>query len=370
MKQRLLLFLQILLLGVLVACEGQGPDGGGDGNLSGSITLLADRTLIRANGSDSASLTVLLTDDSGMIYDVTADAEIYCGDSTEPMATTSFTTSSAGDFSFYALYGMAISNDVEVKAVAGISDLPADSNKESTDFAHRLLLIQHTGTACPNCPKLMNTLKLVAEDEAYAGRYYHIASHSYNTDDKAYSSAAANLSGALGVKSYPWLNFNFVAANGYLGEEADIKNCLDLFHEERAAVAIAASSNIIDGVIYANVGVKAAEAANYFVGVWVLEDNIQSTQSSATASWQNNHNNCLRGMAGESKNERIYGHNIGRVESGATSNVIMAVEVDNDWYTPNCKLLVFITTDDGKGNLELVNSTLCPVDGSVAYAYN
>ncbi len=367
MKQKLLL---LLLLGALVACEGQGPDGGGDENLYGSITLLADRTLIRANGSDSASLTVLLTDDSGMIHDVTANAEIYCGDSTEPMATTSFTTPSAGKFSFYALYGMEISNDLEVKAVAGISDLPADGNKASTDFAHRLLLIQHTGTACPNCPKLMNTLKRVSEDEAYAGRYYHIASHSYNTDDNAYSSAAANLSGALNVKSYPWLNFNFVKANGYLGEEADIKNCIDLFHEERAAVGITASSNIIDGVVYANVGVKVAEAGTYRVGVWVLEDNIQSTQSSATASWQNNHNNCLRGMAGESKNERIYGQNIGRVESGATANVILATELDEDWYGPNCKLVVFVTTDDGQGGMELVNSTLCPVDGSVAYAYN
>lgn len=370
MKQRLLLFLQILLLGVLVACEGQGPNGGGDGNLSGSITLLADRTLIRANGSDSASLTVLLTDDSGMIHDVTADAEIYCGEATEPMAAATFTTSSAGDFSFYALYGIAISNDLEVKAVAGISDLPADSNKEGTDFAHRLLLIQHTGTACPNCPKLMNNLKRVAEDEAYAGRYYHIASHSYNTDDKAYSSAAANLSGALNVKSYPWLNFNFVAAKDYLGEVENIKSCIDLFHEEHAAVGITASSNATDGVIYANVGVKAAKAGNYRVGVWVLEDNIQSTQASATASWQNNHNNCLRGMAGESKNERIYGHSIGRVESGATANIILAVDVDEDWYTPNCKLLVFVTTDDGQGNLELINSTLCPVEGSVTYAYN
>ena len=66
-------------------------------------------------------------------------------------------------------------------------ELPADPQPQSTDFSHRIMLLQHTGTACPNCPRLMTSLREIAADPAYAAKYQHVASHSYNTDDPAYS---------------------------------------------------------------------------------------------------------------------------------------------------------------------------------------
>lgn len=46
----------------------------------------------------------------------------------------------------------------------GIPELPADPQEGSTSFQHRIMLLQHTGTYCPNCPKLMSSLKEVAEE--------------------------------------------------------------------------------------------------------------------------------------------------------------------------------------------------------------
>lgn len=371
MKHRILLFLQILFLGALVACQGQQPDNNDDTDtLSGNISLITNHDIIRANGSDTATLTVLLTDESGMIHDVSNDAEIYSTTSDTPLATNQFATSQEGSHSFYALYGLAVSNTIDITAVGGLSDIPADPNASSTDFTHRIMLLQHTGTECPNCPGLMNNLKRVAEDEAYAGRYYHVASHSYNDSDPAYSSSAANLSGSLGVRSYPWLTFNFFRANAYLGETESIKECIDLFHEERAAVGIAASTTIVDGKIYANVGVKAGKSGTYRLGMWVLEDNIHGTQSGANASWQHNHNNCLRGMGGANKNEKLYGKNLGLIESGQSSSAIVAVELDKDWKVDNCKLFLFVASENNEGEIELINSTLCPAGEMVEYAYN
>ena len=48
--------------------------------------------------------------------------------------------------------------------LSGIPELPADPQPGSTSFNHRIMLLQHTGTYCPNCPNLMTSLKEVAQD--------------------------------------------------------------------------------------------------------------------------------------------------------------------------------------------------------------
>ncbi len=358
------------LSSLLVGCEGQNPDNEGEGTkLEGEISLLSNRSIIRANGTDAATLTVLLTDKSGMIHDVTSEAEIYDEAGSDPLSSHIVTASANATCKIYAIYGLAISNTVTIEAVSGIADLPADSDKGSTDFHHRALLIQHTGSTCPNCPTLTSRLKKIGDDEAYGSKYHIVASHSYDIyQDNAYSSSAMLLSGALNVHSYPWLTFNLTTDTAY--EEEDIKSKIDAIHLAKADAAIAASASVVEGRIYAHVGVKAATSGNYRVAVWVLEDAIQATQSGATASWQHIHNNCLRYMVGENKTENIYGHNIGLVESGKEATYIASAEIDDKWHEANCKLIIIVTTDDGKGGFELVNCALCPVGGSVSYAYN
>lgn len=369
-KLSTLLIWLFALTSLLVGCEGQTPNNGDDDTLlEGEISLLSNRSIIRANGSDAATLTVLLTDKSGMIHDVTSKAEIYDENSSEPLSSAVVTASADATHKIYAIYGLAISNTVKIEAVSGIADLPADSDKASTDFHHRALLIQHTGSTCPNCPTLTSRLKKISGEEAYADKYHIVASHSYDLyEDNAYSSAAMLLSGAMNVKIYPWLTFNLTTDTAY--EEEDIKSKIDAIHHPKADAAIAASATVIEGQIYTHVGVKAAKSGNYRVAVWVLEDAIQATQSGATAAWQHIHNNCLRHMVGENKTENIYGHNIGLVESGEEATYIAAAELDDKWYEANCKLIVIVTTDDGKGGFELVNCALCPINGTVAYAYN
>lgn len=104
----------------------------------------------------------------------------------------------------------------------GIPEIPADPQKENTSFTHRIMLLQHTGTYCPNCPKLMSSLKEVAEDKAYSDKYHHVAAHSYNQDgegDAAYSTAAA------------------------------IRSKIDQLHKDSADAGIAASTKISDGYL-------------------------------------------------------------------------------------------------------------------------
>lgn len=374
MKNKLLLLLSLVLVGVLaVGCEGK-PDGGEDNGeiLEGKISLVAQRNIVRANGTDAVEFSVLLADKNGVIHNVTSDAEIYVTTSDVPLAEPKYTTTEAGVYNFYAVYGFEVSEEFVVRAANGIAELPTDPAEGSTDFAQRMLLIQHTGTGCSQCPAMMSKLRDLSEDDEYKDRYYHVASHSYNTikeGDPAYSKSAANLSREeLGVQGWPDLTFNLTTTRAY--ELADIKALIDLMHEDVAAAGVSAAVSVESGVIYANVGVKAAKTGNYRVAVWILEDDIYAVQTNATMSWQNTHNNCLREMAGENLLEQVYGESLGSVEAGKSVENIYAVSVAENWDVDNCKALVIVTTTDSEGNYVLVNSNVCKIGSKAAYQYN
>ncbi len=372
------LFLLTLVLTVLAGCQGTvdpeiaGPvdndkkPTGGDTELSGPITLYTDNDIIIADDAYTASLTVLLMDKAGVEHDVTSEVEIYCNNGDRPVADADFKTSVEGEYEFYAVRGFEISNTVKVKAVKGVPSLPQDPDAEALDFRHRMILLQHTGNECPNCPSLMETLKNLAGDEEYSSLYHHIASHSYNSSDAAYSSSAASLSKELDVHYYPWLTFNLTTENAYQLNE--IKAGIDKFSKDKADVGICAATLLSGNSIYVNVGIKAAVSSKYRVAVWLLEDNIRSTQSGATASWQNMHDNCLRAMAGSTKNECIYGKSIGTVDSGENYDFIAAVDgLEQGWNTDNCKIMVIVVSAN---DYELVNCAVCPLDGTLSYEYN
>jgi hypothetical protein len=362
--------LGLFALVAMFGCEGQ-PDNGGGETLSGTITLLADKDIIKANGEDVAFLTVLLLDESGMMHDISAEATIYYEGNDNPITTNAFTTTESREWAFYALYGYEVSNEVKVQSVAGVADLPADPKAASTDFHHRMLLVQHTGTTCTFCPNMMNTLKRLSEKEEYNTLYNHVASHSYTTiaeGDPAYSKAASTLSREVGVKSYPWLTFDLTTNTAYELEE--IQGYIDINHDDIAKAGVSASARVVDGVIYVNAGVKAGATNLYRVAAWVLEDNIQATQTGATASWQHRHNNCLREMAGVETVEKMYGKEIGTIEAGKSVERILAIDIAENWKIDNCKLLVIVTAGDGRGGFEVVNSSLCPIGGEVTYQYN
>lgn len=339
---------------------------GNTDNLEGNITLYAQKDVIKADGEYVSELSVILVDNHGQEHNVTKDVEIYIEGQDDPVKDVNFRTSEEGDYTFYAVRGFDISNTVSVKAVKGVPALPSDPDAAKTSFAHRMLLVQHTGNECPNCPKLMDILKHIADDEEYASRYLHLASHSYNSTDAAYSSAAQTLSKTMNLtKNYPMVTYNLTTDDGYF--EDDIKETIMSLSKEKADAGISASAAIVGDELLVNVSLKSAIASKYRLSVWVLEDNIHSPQSGATASWHNMHSNCLRLMYGSEKNEQIYGKHLGMIEAGESVDMIAAIQMDEEWIVENCKLLIVAVS--GNGDYSLVNCTYCPVEGSISYNY-
>ena len=370
MKKNLLFALVALC--ALVGCHGQVDDPTTDqpeAIIEGALELRCNRDIIIPNGSDSARLQLLVTAANGIVHDVTSGAEFFVTGEAEPLASPDFTTTSPADYEIYAIYGMGVSEKVKVSAIDGIAELPED--KGSGDFAHRILLLQHTGADCGACPQVISVLKTLSEDASYASRYCHIASHSYYTDN-ATSSWATNLSGYLGVMYYPDLTYNYNKSYFYAMEPTDlesIKGRIDELQSPYAAVGVSAAVTHKDGKLYVNSEIKSVVNNDYRVAYWVLEDGIYDRQTGATAAWMNTHNNALRKMYGTTLINQIYGESVGVLGAGDSARRIVAIDCEDGWVLENCKVAVIVSSTISDDH-ELENIIICPIGGSVAYEYN
>lgn len=263
-------------------------------------------------------------------------------------------------------------NRQEVVGDVVIPELPADPQPENTSFQHRILLLQHTGTYCPNCPQLMASLKTLSEDASYALKYHHVAAHSYNTDgDAAYSTAATNLSQAFCSGYYPELTFNLTRENtGTSISVETIKAHIDEFHQDAADAGIAASVLQTGSSLGVNVQIKSAKENQYRIAAWVLEDGIRCKQEGASEDWMNTHSNAIRVMAGSTLNLRIYGEKAGVLKPGETAEKSFVIPMDEGWNVENCKVLVVVNAARQDGRYDLVNCALCPIGDEISYKYN
>lgn len=262
--------------------------------------------------------------------------------------------------------------DIIEPDLSGAPELPADPQPANSSFNHRIMLLQHTGTYCPNCPNLMTSLKELAQDNEYLNKYIHVASHSYNEDgDRAYSEAAAKISQAFCSGYYPELTFNLTSeSTGTSIAASTIKSMIDGLHKETADVGIAAAAKIMnDGNLGIITEIKTAIEGNYRIAVWLLEDGIESEQMGATADWQHIHNNALRAMAGGTLNQRIYGEKVGIVLPGEKQSSTFVIKTDKDWNMDNCKVIVLANVQQPDGRFDVANCIVCPVEGSVTYDY-
>ncbi len=260
---------------------------------------------------------------------------------------------------------------IETPTDIEIPELPSDPQAGNTSFKHRIMLLQHTGAECLNCPRMMNSLKELSEDDAYNNLYNHVASHSYNTNDAAYTKAAKQVSEAFGHKFWPDLTFNMTKDNLDGNTKIDaIKAGIDKRTKEHADAGISAAVKRTGNNLGIKVGIKAAKTNTYRVTAWLLEDGIHAEQAGATAEWHNIHNNALRAMAGASLNMQIYGERLGTINEGETAEKTFTIAVEEGWKAENCKVLIIVNADDSNGKYDLANCSVCPIDDSIEYEYN
>lgn len=342
-----------------VGCGGDEPDSGK--TPTGGATLKADVLSVEVNNP----ITFTVIDSEG--NDITAEATIY--DKTHDFVAVSnpYTPTEDGKYEFYAVAGNAITETIEVTVLPSIPALPEDTNASSTDFKHRILLVDHTGNTCAYCPKMMLALKEVAETGDYHSKYYEAIAHSYTQSDPATSASANAISSHYGISNYPTLTYNFAYSTSSSYNAEHIKQQIDAQWKESADAGIAASASLATKSVVVNAEVKAAVENEYRITAWLLEDGIVANQTNATEEWMNTHNNAIRQA---STTNPISGHDLGTIKAGEKASLAMSLEITGTkWNRDNFKVMVIASAKNNKGKFEVVNVAICPVGDSVAYDY-
>lgn len=344
---------------LMVGCGGDNPED--VDKPKGGATLKADVQSVEVNNP----ITFTVTAEDGT--DITAEATIF--DKTHNFAEVSnpFTPTEDGKYEFYAVAGNAITETIEVVVLPSIPALPADTNEASTEFKHRILLVDHTGNTCGYCPKMMLALKEVSETGDYHSKYYEAMSHSYASSDPATSASANAISSYFGITSYPTLTYNFAYSTSSSYNAEHIKSQIDAQWKESADAGIAASASLATSSVVVNAEVKAAVENEYRINAWLLEDGIVANQTNGTEEWMNTHNNAIRQAV---KTNPISGMELGTIKAGEKASLAMSLEITSSkWVRDNLKVMVIASAKNANGKFEVVNVAICPVDGNITYDY-
>lgn len=345
--------LAVCFLMAVTACSGN--DGGEDsGTVSGDLTLSISKTVIEANGTDAVTVAVMKGE-----TDITSQSKVYMEDpsgNTSSFKETSFSTTTEGDYVFYAYYEGVKTENITVRAFKNIPSLPADSKPEqNTGFAKRVLAVQHTGTWCQNCPYMKRGIDayLKANPDNCA---VFVASHNGDT-----MAGEASNTPSLSVD----LNTSNMIQGALSDADKQAEQIASRVNEVAASgckTAISVASENAGSSVVVNVKVKSANVENCRVAVWLLEDGIVAAQTGGSSTEV--HNNVLL----TSSSTVAYGDRIQLDADGAGQNVYR-MDVSGAHDLSNCRLVVFTTVPNASGRFVVDNVVTCPLDGQTAFEY-
>ena len=258
--------------------------------------------------------------------------------------------------------------------------LPEDSEPANLTFKHRVLMVDHTGVGCSNCPRVMDGLKALAErtdwDEYYNLVTCHGGGFATGTyTDNAYSEAAAEIDGYYKPSGYPWIKFNYKGGNGSSGDVdtfvADNSDTLEqLVNKGGADVGISIATDVVSSAVNVLVGVKAKVADEYNITAWLLESDIYNpTQINATEDYHFISDHALRAIAGTKEyNSRgvltRFWDSVGTIGEGEVKTHSFTIPLESGWQTSNMDVLIIVSDAT-----DVVNTALCKVGSTRAYEY-
>lgn len=378
-----LLFAAAMLFG---SCDKNGTDPEG-GEESGEFRLVVDKDVIQSNGSDAATVQVMIGD-----KDVTSECDIY-NEKNEAVALTGgkFTTTKNGTYKFWASrkpeFGTQSTYDtnkpdnglVTVKAIPVPVPAPAkDGQASNLSFKRRVFIAQSTGTACKYCPGMVMIMRKVFD----ADKMVLAAVHNFASGDPAYLAQPSY--GSLGASGVPSVSVDFASVYNDYTNQSGLANAIKARYDAAdAKVGISVNSVVKDGYLVAKVTVKAAETGTYNVGAWLLEDQIYGRQADEYGIKKQDpdhdydkHDNCVR-IADSNWQNSYVGFPLGQIEEGKTASKTFVMELDDDFKVENLHMAVFVTeASDAKlghkvnGKYYTMNNAIdCDVNTEVTFDY-
>ncbi|MDR1455348.1 MAG: Omp28-related outer membrane protein [Tannerella sp.] len=344
-------------------------DGGKSGEISVEalpviLTLHADRPTFKADENEQITFSVTADGE-----DVTPSASIFRKgeEADEPLDGTAFATDAPGTHRFYAIYDGDTTAVLQVKATYVVRP-----------YLRQYLLMQFSGTNCPNCPMMTDAVRETQQGLA-SSRMVHVICLHLN-GKWCYSALAGAIAGiSNGLSS----EFYFPSSLIDLREEVSLyrtgtSNFLTdaLKHSGTAPseTGIAIESQVNGTSIDFKVKVRTNRTGSYRFFAFIIEDGIGYGQKVPGGEWEADyvHDNVatyvipdadprtgvlLGAMEPGEEAVRTFSINTGLINAGRRVNL------------SNCRIVGYTLKSSGDGAYSLDNVAGCPADGSVQYIY-
>ena len=257
----------------------------------------------------------------------------------------------AGPKSFWVGYKTKNTRETPVSVTAVTSDIPArpaDAQPGNTNFTHRALFTQFTGTWCGNCPYMIAAFHYMFEDSTYKDKFIHTAVHNGDVF-KVVMPDGRDLSNILNTTgNYPYVLCNLTTGIQNSQVERNVANLMGAIEgamKSEAKAGIAARTELKDNMLLVRASVKVSHTSEYYIGAWLVESDLHALQSNYTDmkdDYIDVHENVVR--IADSNTTNFMGHSLGTITKGDRADHLFVMELDPSWKTENCHLVLFVST--------------------------
>lgn len=335
----------------------------------GELRLSADKSTLKADGSDKVTFRVLFGTEEGN-KDVSTAKTMYLirtlDGVEEQMAASAnaFSTTKAGNYTFKARYyynGEKFSNEVQITAT------PAEST--GVTYYKKLYGMQFTSVGCQNCPTLSTALKQIQEeqpDRMTVGSY-HMDFGSYS-DPMSHPITQTYLNN-FGVSGLPRFFIDLRKDTESMASKSSIERTMQRVLEESPAICgVAIESSLSGQSLTVRAKFTSTLSTAYRYEIILVEDNIEEFQLGTTGT-SYTHNNVVRYVAsGNTYGSRL---NAGQpLEAGVEFTQENTITLDTNWKAENMRVIVLAnTSSDGGSTWTTTNCNECKLGESVDYLY-
>ncbi len=266
----------------------------------------------------------------------------------------SYTANKAGKKSFWVGYKTKNTRETPVTITAVSSAIPArpvDPQPANTDFVHRTMFTQLTGTWCGWCPNMIEAFHIMFEDEQYKDKFVHTAVHG-GDEFRLTLPNGRDLASILNTSGgYPYtianLAYGLNTNNSVEGNIGAIMGSIENTLKTPAYAGIAVRTELKDNILLVRASVKAAQDGEYSVGAWLVESGIYAAQSNYTdikEDYIDIHENVVRIADSNPEGNNLFGHPMGFISKGDSADYLFIMDVDPSWNVENCHLVLFAST--------------------------
>ncbi|MDR2040787.1 MAG: Omp28-related outer membrane protein [Tannerella sp.] len=328
------------------------------------LALHADRLTFKANEKEQVTFSVTADEE-----DVTASASVFRKgeEADEPIEGMTFATDEPGTHRFYAVY------DDDTTEVLRI-----EASYVALPFLRQHLIMQFSGTVCPNCPLMTDAVKSVQQALA-SSRTVHIiclhlyGKHCHSTLAGAIAEVSNGLSSDYGFPS----SLVDLREEVYLYPTTTPKYLTDALKHSGTAPAetgIAVESQINGTSIDFKVKVRTTRAGEYRFYAFIVEDRIHHGQNMPDGEWNEAyvHDNVATYVIPDA--DPRTGVALGEMEPGKETVRTFSMETGlidakRKVNLSNCRIVGYTLKPSGEGYVP-DNVVSCPADGSIHYVYN